>query len=40
MIDHLRGPGFFTTVAATGILGSQFIGLLRDLLRRARGFWR
>ena len=25
MIDHLRGPGFFTTVAATGILGSQFI---------------
>jgi tellurite resistance protein TehA-like permease len=27
MIDHLRGPGFFTTVAATGILGSQFIVL-------------
>ncbi len=25
MVDHLRGPGFFTTVAATGILGSQFI---------------
>jgi tellurite resistance protein TehA-like permease len=24
MIDHLRGPGFFTTVAATSILGSQF----------------
>jgi tellurite resistance protein TehA-like permease len=23
MIDHLRGPGFFTTVAATGVLGSQ-----------------
>lgn len=25
MTDHLRGPGFFTTIAATGILGSQFI---------------
>lgn len=28
MIDHLRGPGFFTIVAGTSILGSQFI-LLR-----------
>lgn len=25
MIDHLRGPGFFTTVAATSVLGSQFV---------------
>jgi len=27
MADHLRGPGFFTMVAATGILGSQFVVL-------------
>ena len=32
MVDHLRGPGFFTTVAATGILGSQFILLGADLV--------
>ncbi len=25
MIDHQHGPGFLTTVAATGILGSQFV---------------
>ncbi|MCK0506614.1 tellurite resistance/C4-dicarboxylate transporter family protein [Aromatoleum anaerobium] len=25
MVDHLRGPGFFTAVAASGILGSQFL---------------
>ncbi len=30
MLDHLRGPGFFTTVAATGILGNQFIVLSAD----------
>jgi tellurite resistance protein TehA-like permease len=24
LADHLRGPGFFTTVAATAVLGSQF----------------
>ena len=29
MVDHLRGPGYFTTVAGTGILASQFI-LQRD----------
>jgi tellurite resistance protein TehA-like permease len=23
LIDHLRGPGFFTTVAASGVIGSQ-----------------
>ncbi|MES2361844.1 MAG: tellurite resistance/C4-dicarboxylate transporter family protein [Pseudomonadota bacterium] len=27
MTDHLRGPGFFTTVAGTAILGSQLIVL-------------
>ncbi|HJV86373.1 MAG TPA: tellurite resistance/C4-dicarboxylate transporter family protein [Noviherbaspirillum sp.] len=30
MVDHLRGPGFFTTVAATNILGSQFVVLAAD----------
>ncbi|MCC6587163.1 MAG: tellurite resistance/C4-dicarboxylate transporter family protein [Bryobacterales bacterium] len=25
LTDHQRGPGFFTTVAASGILGSQFV---------------
>ena len=25
MIDHLRGPGFFTVVAGTCILGGQFV---------------
>lgn len=30
MLDHLRGPGFFTTVAATGILGNQFVVLSAD----------
>ena len=29
MIDHAKGPGYFTVVAATGIVASQFI-LLRD----------
>lgn len=24
MIDHLRGPGFFTTVAGTSVLGSRW----------------
>ena len=30
MIDHLRGPGFFTTVAGTSVLGSQFVLLAVD----------
>ncbi|MCW5574879.1 MAG: tellurite resistance/C4-dicarboxylate transporter family protein [Burkholderiales bacterium] len=30
MVDHLRGPGFFTVVAATGILGAQFVLLAVD----------
>lgn len=31
MIDHAKGPGYFTLVAATGILASQFILLRNDL---------
>lgn len=27
LIDHLRGPGFFTSVAATSVLGAQFVVL-------------
>ncbi len=38
MIDHLRGPGFFTTVAATGILGGQFVLLAADY-RTATVLW-
>jgi len=30
MLDHLRGPGFFTAVVATGVLGNQFIVLSGD----------
>ncbi len=30
MADHLRGPGFFTTVAATAILGGQYMVLAKD----------
>jgi len=30
MVDHLRGPGFFTTVAATSIVGNQFVVLEAD----------
>ena len=30
MVDHLRGPGFFTMVAATCILGGQFVLLEAD----------
>ena len=30
MTDHLRGPGFFTTVAGTGVLGCQFVLLVAD----------
>ena len=38
MIDHLRGPGFFTLVAATGILGGQFV-LLTANYRIATMLW-
>jgi tellurite resistance protein TehA-like permease len=30
MVDHARGPGFFTAVAATGVLGSQCVMLAAD----------
>ncbi|MHB8949887.1 MAG: tellurite resistance/C4-dicarboxylate transporter family protein [Rhodoferax sp.] len=30
LIDHLRGPGFFTLVAGTGVLGAQYVLLLAD----------
>ncbi|MBE2243209.1 MAG: tellurite resistance/C4-dicarboxylate transporter family protein [Burkholderiaceae bacterium] len=38
MIDHLRGPGFFTMVAGTGVLGSQFVLLAADF-RIATMLW-
>ena len=38
MADHLRGPGFFTTVAATSVLGSQFALLGADY-RASTVFW-
>ena len=30
LIDHLRGPGFFTLVAGTGVLGAQYVLLQSD----------
>jgi tellurite resistance protein TehA-like permease len=36
--DHLRGPGFFTWVAASAVLGSQFAVLANDL-RIAWALW-
>jgi tellurite resistance protein TehA-like permease len=30
MVDHLAGPGFFTVVAGTGVLGSQVVVLAGD----------
>jgi tellurite resistance protein TehA-like permease len=38
MVDHLRGPGFFTTVAATSVLASQFV-LLRADYRAGTVLW-
>ncbi|MGB4813113.1 MAG: tellurite resistance/C4-dicarboxylate transporter family protein [Methylophilaceae bacterium] len=38
MIDHLRGPGFFTVVAATCILGGQFV-LLAANYRAGTVLW-
>jgi tellurite resistance protein TehA-like permease len=38
MVDHLRGPGFFTTVAGTSVLGSQFVVLAADY-RAATVLW-
>src|SRR6185436_9514892 len=36
--DHVRGPGFFTVVAGTCVLGSQLLIVL-DLSRIAAAFW-
>lgn len=36
--NHGLAPGFFTTVAATAIMGSQFL-LIDDRPRLAEGFW-
>ena len=38
MADHLRGPGFFTTVAGTAVLGSQLVILLGNV-RGAAVLW-
>jgi len=38
LIDHLRGPGFFTSVAATSIVGSQFVILVAGT-RAAAALW-
>ena len=38
MVDHLRGPGFFTTVAGTSVLGSQFVLLASDY-RAGMALW-
>lgn len=38
LIDHLRGPGFFTVVAGTCVLGSQFV-LLAAEYRIAMMLW-
>ncbi|MBI4297530.1 MAG: tellurite resistance/C4-dicarboxylate transporter family protein [Chloroflexi bacterium] len=32
LVDHVRGPGFFTSVAATSVLGTQFIAIWRNYL--------
>ena len=31
MTDHVRGPGFFTIIAGTCIVGSQFVILFQNL---------
>ncbi len=38
IVDHLRAPGFFTSVAATSVLGSQCL-LLGNNLPLALGLW-
>ncbi|WP_374594740.1 tellurite resistance/C4-dicarboxylate transporter family protein [Aquabacterium sp.] len=38
LVDHLRGPGFFTSVAATSIVGSQFLILAKNS-RAAVALW-
>ena len=38
LVDHLRGPGFFTMVAGTAIVGAEFT-LLADDLRTGVALW-
>lgn len=38
LIDHLRGPGFFTMAAASGILGGEFV-ILAGALVVGFAFW-
>ncbi len=38
LLDHLRAPGFFTTVVATGVVGTQCL-LIADSLRWAIALW-
>jgi tellurite resistance protein TehA-like permease len=38
IVDHLRAPGYFTSVAATSVLGSQCL-LLGENLNLALGLW-
>ena len=38
MVDHLRGSGFFTMVAGTAVLGSQFVIFEADY-RLAMALW-
>ena len=38
MADHARGPGFFTAVAGTCVLGSEFV-VVADAMAVARIFW-
>ena len=38
LVDHGRGPGFFTLVAGTSILGSQWL-IIYDAARMAEGLW-
>ena len=41
MVDHLRGPGFFTAVAGTSVLGSQFVMLAATIAQAlCSGSWR
>src|SRR5574337_667034 len=39
LVDHLQGPGFFTMVAASSILGSQFL-LQADNVGAGLVLWR
>ncbi len=38
LVDHARGPGFFTVVAASGVLGSQLV-LMADDIAMAKLLW-